>query len=67
MELFTVMEVAKKLKTTKQKVYQLIRMGHIQALKLGDLKITSFELERFIVEANGKDYSDLENVKELIF
>ena len=67
MELFTVIEVAKNLKTTKQKVYQLIKMGHMQALKLGDLKITSFELERFIKEASGKDYSDLENVTELVF
>ncbi len=66
MELFTVLEVAKKLKTTKQKVYQLIKMGHIQALKLGDLKITCFELERFIREASGKDYSDLENVIKLV-
>lgn len=67
MELFTIMEVSKKLKTTKQMVYKLIRSGHIKALKLGDLKVTSLELERFINDATGKDYSDLENVKELAF
>lgn len=66
MELFTVMETAKKLKTTKQKVYQLIKTGNIKALKLGDLKITSFELERFIREAEGKDFSDLNNVVDFV-
>lgn len=65
MELFTVMEVAQKLKTTKGMVYSLIKSGHIQALKLGSLKITCNELERFIAEASGKDFTDLNNVVDL--
>lgn len=46
--------------------YKLIKSGNLQALKLGSLKVTSLELERFIKEATGKDFSDLENVKDLV-
>lgn len=66
-ELFTVMETAKKLKTTKQRIYRLIKAGHIKAIKLGDLKIPADEINRFITESIGKDYTDEENVKELVF
>lgn len=66
MKLYKIVEVAEVLGTTKQRVYNLIRAGHIQALKLGDLKVTSFELERFIIDANGKDFTDLDNVSELV-
>lgn len=65
MELFTIIEVAAKLKTTKAVVYNLIKAKHIEALKLGNMKVTSFELERFIRHCQGKDYSDLQDVKEL--
>lgn len=67
MELFTVMEVAKKLKTNKQRVYSLIKSGHLKALKLGDLKIPSFELDRFIQQSVGRDFTDLNNIIELNF
>ncbi|MTI49436.1 MAG: helix-turn-helix domain-containing protein [Firmicutes bacterium] len=63
--LYTVREVADILKSNKNKVYELIRSGHITALKLGSLKITKFELLRFLKENTGKDLTDLENVKEL--
>lgn len=66
MRLYKVIEVAEILGTTKQRVYQLIKYKHLSALKLGDLKITSIELERFITEADGKDFSDLENVIDLV-
>lgn len=65
MELFTIKEVSKKLKLNVSDTYKLIRAGHLQALKLGALKVTSLELDRFIKEASGKDFSDLNNVKEL--
>lgn len=66
MELFTIKEVSKKLKINVNLVYSLIKAGHLQALKLGSQKITSYELERFIREASGKDFSDLNNVTEYI-
>ena len=46
--------------------HKLIKAGHLQALKLGSLKVTSFELERFIREASGKDFSDLNNVTQYV-
>lgn len=65
MELLEVLEVASRLKTTKNVVYSLIKHGHIVALKLGRLKVTTKELDRFILQAEGKDYSDHSNVIEL--
>lgn len=65
MELFTIKEVSKKLKINVSDTYKLIKAGHLQALKLGSLKVTSLELDRFISNAGGKDYSDLKDVKEL--
>ena len=66
MKLYKIREVAEILGTNKQRVNQLIKSKHLTALKLGDLKVSNYELERFIIEANGKDFSDLDNVKELV-
>lgn len=65
LQLFTVKEVAKKLRVNSNAVYELIKNGHLSALKLGMLKITSTELERFFKYAEGKDFTDLNNIKEL--
>ncbi|WP_123053115.1 helix-turn-helix domain-containing protein [Clostridium sp. JN-1] len=65
--LYTVDEVAMKLKTNKNMVYDLIRRGYISALKLGRLKVTKFELLRFAKWAQGKDFTNLDNVKDLTF
>lgn len=65
LELLTIKEVSAKLKVNKNTVYNLIKSGHIIALKLGALKITDKELDRFIESTTGKDYSDLNNVTEL--
>lgn len=66
MELLTVKEVSEVLKVNVNLVYALIKAGHLQGLKLGATKVTSFELERFIKEASGKDFSDLNNVTEYV-
>lgn len=63
--LLTVSEVAKALKVSKNTVYALQRNGLIRFLKLGALKCRESELDRFIREAEGKDFSDLSNIKEL--
>ena len=65
MELFTIREVSKRLKMNTSDTYKLIKSGNLQDLKLGSLKVTSYELERFIREATGKDFTDLSNVTEL--
>lgn len=66
-KLLTVSEVSNILKINTDSVYSLIKTGHLKALKLRSLKVTSSELERFIKWAEGKDFTDLNNVKELEF
>lgn len=63
--LFTVEEAAKLLKTDKPMIRRLVSKGFIKALKLGRLKIRKVELERFVQWAEGKDLSDLDNIKDL--
>ncbi|CAH8705261.1 helix-turn-helix domain-containing protein [Paenibacillus melissococcoides] len=46
-------------------VYDLIKHGHLQALKLGRLKVSTFELNDFMRRSAGKDFSDLSNVKDM--
>lgn len=57
-EVYTVGETAKKLKTNTNTVYKLIRERKLQALKLGRLKIPSFELERFLHDNLDEDLSE---------
>lgn len=63
---YTVAEVAKILRINVNKVYELINEGLLNGLKLGSMKVTRFELIRFLKEMNGKDLSDLNNIKTLI-
>ncbi|MHB9949159.1 transcriptional regulator [Clostridium botulinum] len=65
--LYTVDEVASILKVNKNTVYELIRSGNLIALKLGRLKITKATLLKFLRDFNGKDLTNLEDIKELIF
>lgn len=65
MQLFTVKEVAKILKVNSNYVYELMKKGHLNYLVLGSKKVTDFELERFLKEAQGKDFSDLDNIVPL--
>lgn len=64
--IYTVPEVAKILKMNKNAVYSLINKGLLTALKLGSLKVTRYELLRFLKQYNGMDLSDLDNIKPLI-
>lgn len=63
--LYTVAEVAEFLKVNVNKVYELIKTGHLTALKLGRYKITQMELMKFLQEYNGKDLTDLSNVVDI--
>ncbi len=63
--LFTVSEVAKLIKTNKQYVYDLIKLGLLPALKLGSLKIRRISLLEFLEKFEGKDLSDLEHITDL--
>lgn len=63
---YLVSEVAKLLKMDKNKVYVLIDKGVLKALKLGRLKVTRKELERFLEDYNGMDLTDLDNIKPVV-
>ena len=64
-ELLTIKEVSKTLKTDEPTIRRLIDKGYLKALKLGRLKVRSTELERFLDWAEGKDLSDLNNIKNI--
>ncbi|CAH8247399.1 helix-turn-helix domain-containing protein [Paenibacillus melissococcoides] len=63
--LHPVSEVAEILGVNNNYVYDLIKHGHLQALKLGRLKVSTFELNDFMRRSAGKDFSDLSNVKDM--
>lgn len=63
--LHSMAEVAKILKVNRNKAYELVKHGHLRAIKLGSLKVSTFELDDFMKRNAGKDLSDLDNVKEL--
>lgn len=65
--LYTIEEISQILKVNKNTVYDLIKKGHLVSLKLGRYKVTRYEVFRFLKNYNGKDLSDLDNVKELEF
>lgn len=64
MKLYSVREASKILGVNVNKVYDLIRKKHINIIKLGNMKISSIELIRFIESNTGKDLTDLENIKD---
>lgn len=63
--LHRISEVAKILGVNVNTVYDLINHGHLTGLKLGSLKVTTFELEDFMKRNNGKDFTDFKNVVDL--
>lgn len=64
-ELLEVAEVAKRLKCNRNKVYDLIKSGQLVGLKLGRMKVSTIELENFMIRNAGKDLTDPFNVKKL--
>lgn len=61
-KLYTVKEVAKIMKVNVHRVYDLIRVGLLPALKLGSIKIRKESLEEFLRKYDGKDLTDLNNI-----
>ena len=66
-EVLTVAEVAEELKSNIHYVYKLRDKGFLKMMKLGTWKCRRAALDAFIVWAEGKDLTDLDNVKELQF
>lgn len=63
--LYTVAETAKLLKTNPNYVYELIKKGLLPALKLGSYKIRRSALLKFVKLNEGKDLTDLNDIKQL--
>lgn len=58
-EVLTVKEVSQILKVNVHKVYELIRVGLLPAMKLGNLKVRKTSLFKFLADYDGYDLSDL--------
>ncbi|MCR5146335.1 MAG: helix-turn-helix domain-containing protein [Clostridia bacterium] len=62
---YTVKEVAKLLHSSPNYIYDLINKGYLPAIKLGSVKILKTSLEKFLTQNEGKDLSDINNIKSL--
>ncbi len=63
--IYSVQEVAKILHSSPNYIYLLIEKGYLPAIKLKSVKILKKSLESFLKLNEGKDLSDLENIKDL--
>lgn len=63
--IYTVQEVATLLHSSPNYIYALIEKGFLPALKLGSIKILKSSLEKFLINNEGQDLSDINNVKIL--
>lgn len=64
--IYTVQEVASILHSSPNYIYELIRKGYLSAIKLGSLKVLKTTLERFLIQNEGKDLSDLNNIRKVV-
>lgn len=63
--IYTVQEVAKILHSSPNYIYLLIEKGYLPAIKLGSIKILKSSLEKFLIDNEGNDLSDINNIKQL--
>lgn len=63
--IYTVQEVAKLLHSSPNYIYLLIEKGYLPAIKLGSMKILRSTLEKFLIENEGNDLSDINNIKKI--
>lgn len=63
--LYTVKEVSILIKTNVGYVYNLIKKGYLPALNLRSLKVRRSSLLEFLEKYDGKDLTDLDNIKDL--
>ena len=64
--IYTVQEVASILHSSPNYIYELIRKGYLPAIKLGSLKVLKSTLERFLIQNEGKDLSNLSDIKKIV-
>ncbi len=63
--IYTVKEVAKLLHCSPNYIYGLIEKGYLPAIKLGSIKVLKESLDKFLIENQGNDLSDINNIKKL--
>ena len=63
--IFTVKEVSEIRHSSPNYIYSLIEKGYLPAIKLGSMKILKSTLERFLIENEGNDLSDINNIKKI--
>ena len=63
--IYTVKEVAKLLHSSPNYIYLLIEKGYLPALKLGSYKILKASLDKILIENEGNDLSDINNIKKI--
>lgn len=63
--LYSAHEVAKILHSSPNYVYKLIEKGYLPAIKLGSIKILKSTLLKFLVDNEGNDLSDTNNITRL--
>lgn len=63
--IYTVQEVAKMLHSSPNYIYSLIDKGFLPAIKLGSIKILKSTLEKFLLENEENDLSDINNIKKI--
>lgn len=63
---YTVPELSTLLHTTNTTVRSLIKCGHIRAMKLGEIKVSQQEVERFLNESVNVDYTDPTDLKPVV-
>lgn len=63
--IYTVQEVAKLLHSSPNYIYILINNGYLPAIKLGSIKILKSTLEKFLIENEGNDLSNINNIVKL--
>lgn len=59
MLVYTLPELAKEFRTSKDKIYLLEELGEIRSMKLGSKKVSIYEAERFLKENAGRDFDQV--------
>lgn len=63
--LYTVQEVSKLLKVSKNRVYDMIHAGLLPVMKMGGIKVRESALEAFLQKYEGYDITDPQKVNVL--
>ena len=63
--IYSVREVAEILHSSPNYIYDLIEKGYLPAIKLGSFKVVKSTLEQFLIENQGNDLSDINNIKKI--